>query len=113
MLRVLSLPYGGGATAADLFPFRRSGAGQAGSSAKAVVRLTRRIKHGGGRIMGILDVLVALYIATTVFALVMTYREQKASGRTSPVLQVMGFLACTAWPFVALACLVSRKAQVG
>lgn len=63
--------------------------------------------------MGILDVLIALYIPTTAFALVMTYREQRASGRTSPVFQLISFLACTAWPFVALACLVSRKAQVG
>ncbi len=52
--------------------------------------------------------MLALYVATTVMALVMTYREQRRMDRARPGYTLIGYIACTVWPLVAVVFLVSR-----
>ena len=52
--------------------------------------------------------LLMLYAATTALALTMTYREQRQRGQARPAYAVIGYMACTVWPLMAMVFLVSR-----
>ena len=43
---------------------------------------------------------LAAYVSSTVFAIVMTYREQKRRGHSTPIYAAIGYLLCTVWPVV-------------
>jgi len=60
--------------------------------------------------MNLWTVFVALYIVSFSFAIVMTYREQKARGDITPVFKFIGYALCTVWPLVvAVVVLFSRR----
>ena len=58
--------------------------------------------------MGLWEICVALYILVTVFALIMTRREQLQTGQTSLVFNSIGFAVCTVWPVAMAALIVAR-----
>lgn len=62
--------------------------------------------------MGLWEFCIALYASTTLFAVVMTYREQRSRGQSSLIFGAIGFLACTIWPVVAAACLFSGRQRL-
>ena len=68
--------------------------------------------------MDIWQLVVAVYILITAMALTMTWREQVRTGRRSPLMSVLGILACTLWPlalavfFVAIRWLKLRQRVV-
>lgn len=43
---------------------------------------------------------VALYAISTIFAIIMTFREQKRRGPRTPVPALIVYLLCTVWPLV-------------
>ncbi|EPX75646.1 hypothetical protein [Salipiger mucosus] len=51
--------------------------------------------------MDVWTVAVALYLASTVVALFLTYQEQKRRGHKTPVYTVIGYVLCAVWPLVA------------
>ncbi|MGO4909429.1 hypothetical protein ACEN2J_13985 [Pseudorhodobacter sp. W20_MBD10_FR17] len=50
-----------------------------------------------------------IYIAVTVFAVYMTYQEQRRQGRSSPMYNLIGYLLCTVWPVLVAAFLVMAR----
>lgn len=50
-----------------------------------------------------------IYIAITIFAVYMTYQEQRRQGRSSPVYNMIGYLLCTVWPVLIAAILVIAR----
>ncbi len=52
---------------------------------------------------------IAFYIATSIFAISMTYREQKKSGTVTPIFALIGALLCTVWPLVVAMVLVLSR----
>ena len=56
--------------------------------------------------MDLWTIFVALYVVSSVFAITMTYREQKRRGHKTPVFALIGYLLCTVWPLVVAAILV-------
>ena len=50
-----------------------------------------------------------IYCAVTVFALYMTYQEQRRQGRKSLAFNLMGYGLCTIWPILAAAMLVFTR----
>ncbi len=48
----------------------------------------------------------AVYTFSTIFAIAMTYREQKRSGRSTPLFVLIGYLLCTVWPVVVAVVLI-------
>lgn len=61
--------------------------------------------------MFIWGAIFAIYTTTTLFALVLTYSEQRRSGPQSVISDMVSFLACLVWPLVAVACLFSKGVQ--
>lgn len=55
------------------------------------------------------SIFFAVYVATTVVTLVLTYREHRRSGARSIVLGLASLLACAVWPVVAVLCLFSKS----
>lgn len=51
--------------------------------------------------MSVLTILVYCYLATTLVALTLTYREQKRRKQKTPVFTFIGYLLCMVWPAVA------------
>lgn len=45
--------------------------------------------------------LFAVYSATTIFAIYMTYKEQQRQERPSFLFNLIGYLCCAIWPLVA------------
>ncbi len=58
--------------------------------------------------MGLWDIGVILYFGIAVFAITMTYREQRQKGQNSPLFNVIGFAVCILWPLMIAAVLHSR-----
>jgi len=56
--------------------------------------------------MDIGSVFIVFYVATSIFAIAMTYREQKRRGHSTPVFALIGYLLCTVWPLLVAAILV-------
>lgn len=54
-------------------------------------------------------IFVAFYVASSIFAITMTYREQKRRGHRTPVFALIGYLLCTVWPLVVAAILVFTR----
>ncbi len=48
----------------------------------------------------------SVYVLISIFAITMTYKEQKKSNRTTPVFVFIGYLACTVWPLLVAVMLV-------
>jgi len=59
--------------------------------------------------MNIWQLVVAVYSLVTVMALTMTWREQVRTGRRSPLMSVLGILACTLWPLALAVFLVAIR----
>jgi cytochrome c oxidase assembly factor CtaG len=55
--------------------------------------------------------LLVLYVASTIAAVVMTYREQRRTTLVSPLYRLIGYLACTVWPLVAVVFVVTSPAD--
>jgi hypothetical protein len=55
--------------------------------------------------MTIWSLCIAIYCFITVFALVLTYREQRRKKQSSVLYEAIGFVACAFWPVAAAACL--------
>lgn len=53
------------------------------------------------------SIVFVLYMLVSVFAVYMTYQEQKRQDHPSPMFNLIGYLACTVWPLVAAAALVA------
>lgn len=58
--------------------------------------------------MGLFEICVVLYICATLFALTMTYREQRQNGHKNMLFNTIGFIACTVWPLVMAGMIVAR-----
>ncbi len=54
-------------------------------------------------------IFVGLYLVSFILAIIMTYREQKARGQTTPVYAFMGYILCSVWPLVVAVTLVFSK----
>lgn len=52
--------------------------------------------------MGLFEVGIALYLASIVAALTMTWVERRRGAQTSWTLQAAGYAACTVWPLIAV-----------
>lgn len=52
--------------------------------------------------MELIEILFVLYVIVTGWGMLMTYAEQRATGRTSLVWNTCGLLACTVWPAILL-----------
>ncbi|CUH85108.1 hypothetical protein [Thalassovita mediterranea] len=50
--------------------------------------------------MDLLHIALSAYVVTTIFALAMTYKEQKQSGHVTPVFALIGACSCIIWPLV-------------
>lgn len=50
--------------------------------------------------MGIVEVGAVLYAAVAIFAVVMTWREQRAKNQKSMVFNALSFALCLCWPLV-------------
>lgn len=55
---------------------------------------------------------VLAYILITAVALTLTWREQVRTGRRSPLMNALGFLACTLWPLAMAVFLVAIRRRV-
>ena len=53
----------------------------------------------------------AAYLASTLFALALTWSEQQGRGPGRRLFSIIGYLACMVWPLVALIFVVSRDAR--
>ncbi len=51
--------------------------------------------------MDVWTIVIALYVTSTMLAIIMTYREQKRSGHITPVYSMIGYMLCMIWPVVA------------
>jgi uncharacterized membrane protein len=51
-------------------------------------------------------ILIVIYGAVTVFALYMTYQEQRRHVHQSLGINLMGYVLCTLWPLLAAVMLV-------
>ncbi len=45
-----------------------------------------------------------LYVSSILFAAVMTFREQRRKAQPGGVYSVIGLLACSVWPLIAVVC---------
>ncbi|SFF03475.1 hypothetical protein SAMN04488523_11575 [Sulfitobacter brevis] len=54
-------------------------------------------------------VLIFLYVVITIFAITMTYREQKKREDVTPMFALIGCILCTVWPLVVAAILLYSK----
>jgi hypothetical protein len=59
------------------------------------------------------SVVFVAYLIVTVFAVAMTYREQRQIGQKSVVYNVIGYVACTFWPLVVAVILMSLRLRTG
>jgi hypothetical protein len=50
-----------------------------------------------------------IYIAVTIFAVYMTYQEQRRLGRSTPMYNIISYLLCTVWPLLVAAILVIAR----
>ncbi|CUH85033.1 hypothetical protein TM5383_02255 [Thalassovita mediterranea] len=50
--------------------------------------------------MDLLHIALLVYVVTALFALVMTYKEQKKSVHVTPFFAFIGACSCIAWPLV-------------
>jgi hypothetical protein len=62
--------------------------------------------------MGLLQIVMAIYIFTTIFALMMTYHEQKKRGHQTPVFVMIGYVSCMVWPLVGAVMFYTHKASL-
>ena len=62
--------------------------------------------------MGLFEICVILYVLITVFALIMTRREQRQTGQTSLVFNSIGFAICTVWPLAMAGLLAARALRL-
>ncbi len=65
--------------------------------------------------MDIWTVIIAVYIFTSIAAIIMTYCEQKRKKIKSPLFSLIGYFLCTVWPVTVAAVLVAigHEALVG
>lgn len=47
-----------------------------------------------------MDFVIAIYVVATIFAIFMTYREQRRRGQITPVFRFIGYCLCMVWPVV-------------
>ena len=59
--------------------------------------------------MDILTIVIALYVTSTMLAIVMTYREQRKSGHVTPVYSMIGYMLCMIWPVVLAAMMLFSR----
>jgi len=55
------------------------------------------------------NIVFIVYLSVTVFAVIMTYREQRQTGQKSLVYNLFGLIACTVWPLVVAGILMSPR----
>ena len=62
--------------------------------------------------MNPLDFLKVIYLIVAIFAMIMTWREQRQKGQTSLAANLSGFAACLSWPVVfPLVFLLAQRRQ--
>lgn len=59
--------------------------------------------------MDVLTLMMIVYLATTIAALVMTYREQQRRRQITPVFTLIGYVLCLIWPVVAAVMVVLSR----
>ncbi len=59
------------------------------------------------------SVAFVLYLTVTVFAVVMTWREQRQTGQKSLVYNLIGYMACTVWPLAIAVILMTLRLRTG
>jgi hypothetical protein len=59
--------------------------------------------------MIIWSIVFFLYALVTVFAIYMSYQEQKRQERPSLMFNLIGYLACTTWPLVAALIFIAAR----
>jgi hypothetical protein len=55
-----------------------------------------------------LEVIISVYLTVSLFAIYMTYREQKQAGTSSLMFRLLGFVACALWPLPLTAMIASK-----
>ncbi|KMK63838.1 hypothetical protein [Puniceibacterium sp. IMCC21224] len=55
--------------------------------------------------------LMAAYLVVAIFAVCMTYCEQKRAGNRSFLFDLLGYLACVVWPATLTVLLVAVRRQ--
>lgn len=59
--------------------------------------------------MSVLGVFAAMYITITLFAAVMTFREQNKTCDQRIFMNALGYVACLVWPIVLIVLIVSSR----
>jgi hypothetical protein len=59
--------------------------------------------------MGLPDLLLAAYLLVASWAMLMTWGEQRAKGQTDVLYNAAGLMACTLWPLVLLAAVLTPR----
>lgn len=59
--------------------------------------------------MSMLGAFAALYVTVTLFAIVMTFREQNKTCDERVFMNILGYAACLVWPVVLIALIVSSR----
>lgn len=65
-----------------------------------------------GAPMDVMDFVIAIYVVATVFALCMTYREQRRRGQITPVFTLIGYCLCLVWPLVVAVMALGQYAGI-
>ena len=53
--------------------------------------------------------IISLYFSSVIAALVLTYKEQKRRGQSTPIYTAIGYFLCMVWPLVAAVMLIFYK----
>lgn len=48
----------------------------------------------------------SIYAAISIFAITMTYKEQKRTKEVTPIFALIGYLTCTIWPLLVATILI-------
>lgn len=59
----------------------------------------------------ILSVIVSFYLCISVFAVYMTYQEQKRRRKPSPLFNLISYVLCVLWPLALGAILIAVQFQ--
>lgn len=59
--------------------------------------------------VSIVGVLLAFYLSVTLFAVIMTYREQCITGSQNTMMNALGYGACLFWPLVLIVLIATAR----
>lgn len=57
------------------------------------------------------EIFIALYVVITIFAIVMSYNEQRRTGNKSFLFNALSFVACVIWPATIAIIFIAAQRQ--